>query len=389
MHDLQLPILKFQTETNYRYPSTFEHEAQFKETVLEFLAHNASDILIKQGAPISGKVNGALCALSTRTLNFNEVERIALWASGSSSVLTELASKKAINTRYEVFHPTMLTTGGQKQRFGYRVNISPIYIQGKTTAEIIMRSIPLDPLLLSDVGLAPELVNQMCPDNGIVIVAGKTSSGKTTTFSAIIRYIMENDTPIKGHILTHEDPIEFVYDNIKSSHSIIAQSQIPEQFSSFAIANQEALRRTPNLIMIGELRDKQSIESAFEAANTGHPVFATVHSQNCSSVMRRLISRFDESVRGAAIYDLVETTRFIMAQTLVRKKDGNLVAAREHLNFTPDIREHLLSLQDMGNIASEVRRLVEEHGHPFSLEAEKLHSEGLIDGHVAKRLSMM
>ncbi|EKN4699717.1 Flp pilus assembly complex ATPase component TadA [Yersinia ruckeri] len=387
MEPLHLPILEFKTE--YRYPSTFEHEAQFKDTVLEFLAHDASDIIIKQGVAISAKVKGTLCTLSTRTLNFNEIERIALWASGSSSVLTELASKKLINTRYEVFHPTKLTMGGQKQRFGYRVNISPVYIQGKTTAEIVMRSIPLDPLPLADVGLSPELVNQMCPDNGIVIVAGKTSSGKTTTFSSIIRYIMENDTPIKGHLLTHEDPIEFVYDNIKSAHSIIAQSQIPEQFSSFAIANQEALRRTPNLIMIGELRDKQSIESAFEAANTGHPVFATVHSQNCSAVMRRLISRFDESVRGAAIYDLVETTRFIMAQTLVRKTDGNLVAAREYLNFTTEIREQLLSLSDMGKIASEVRRLVDEFGHPFSLEAERLHSDGIIDGHVAKRLSMM
>ncbi len=387
MEPLHLPILEFKTE--YRYPSTFEHEAQFKDTVLEFLEHEASDIIIKQGVAISAKVKGTLCTLSTRTLNFNEIERIALWASGSSSVLTELASKKLINTRYEVFHPTKLTMGGQKQRFGYRVNISPVYIQGKTTAEIVMRSIPLDPLPLADVGLSPELVNQMCPDNGIVIVAGKTSSGKTTTFSSIIRYIMENDTPIKGHLLTHEDPIEFVYDNIKSAHSIIAQSQIPEQFSSFAIANQEALRRTPNLIMIGELRDKQSIESAFEAANTGHPVFATVHSQNCSAVMRRLISRFDESVRGAAIYDLVETTRFIMAQTLVRKTDGNLVAAREYLNFTTDIREQLLSLSDMGKVASEVRRLVDEFGHPFSLEAERLHSDGIIDGHVAKRLSMM
>ena len=127
-------------------------------------------------------------------------------------------------------------------------------------------------------------MRKLISPHGSFLVSGATGSGKTTTFAAIIRHILENDTPIKGHILTHEEPIEYRYDKIQSSHSIIVQSQIPDHFPTFHAANREAMRRRPAMVLVGELRDLETIQSAVEIARTGHAIFATVHATDVASI---------------------------------------------------------------------------------------------------------
>jgi defect-in-organelle-trafficking protein DotB len=104
-------------------------------------------------------------------------------------------------------------------------------------------------------------------------MAGETGSGKSTTLSSFIRYILEEDTHIQGNIITIEEPIEFRYNEIQSRHSVISQSQVPEHFSSFALAVREAMRRKPALLLVGELRDQESFSAAIELSQTGHPYF--------------------------------------------------------------------------------------------------------------------
>jgi len=368
--------------TGYKDPFRFENPAMFKALMLESLMHNASDIFIQPGLPICARINGTMMALTHRPLDDAEVRNILKWAAGRDTAETDIVSGKAVNSRYELFDPERKDARGARIRYSYRVNASPINYWGGTSAQIVLT----DPPRYDEIGLTEEILRAATPRDGIVYIAGATGSGKTTTFAAIIRYILENETPISGNIITHEEPIEFTFENVQSRHSIIVQSQIPTHFENFYVANREGMRRKPGLIMIGEMRDEETIRASIEASLTGHPVFGTVHAINVAAVMRRLISRFPENERATAIFDIVETARFIMAQRLVKGTNGKLLAAREYLIFDEDVRETLIDLDQMGKVTSKIKELVEEKGHSFRKEALRLREAGLIDDRVARDL---
>jgi len=362
-----------ESKTGFVPPQRFILIEQFKGVMLEALAHDASDVYIQPGLPICARINGDLMALTNSTLDESEVKYMVKWTSGRDTAETDILSGVPVNARYELFSPTKLDARGAKVRHGYRVNISPI----------LLRAIPNEPIPYHKLGLSEQLVRDCIPRDGIVYVAGATGSGKTTTFAAIIRYILENDTPIKGNLLTHEEPIEFTYDTINSRHSILVQSEIPHHFRDFYAANREAMRRKPGLILIGEMRDEATIRAGVEASLTGHPVYATVHATDVPSVMRRLISRFPVNDRATAIYDIVDTARMIMAQRLVKGVDGKLIAVREYLKFTDEIREELAALDQMGKVTGVIARIVEQKGHSFRREAATLLEQGRITEQVA------
>ena len=362
----------------YRYPSRFDNSSHLKELTLECVRLGASDIYLQPGVPACARISGKLQALGNRILSASEIELLAKWATDRQSADTAYKGGTALNARYLITDPT-LTTEFETVRRSFRVNVSPITYDGNITAQIVMRSIPLEPFTLKQAGLDEDIARKMCPRNGLVLIAGETGSGKSTTFGSVVRFICENDTPIKGNIITVEEPIEFTYERIKSIHSIVAQSQIPENFKDFAAANAEAMRRKPNLLVYGEMRDKESITAGIEASMTGHPVFATVHASDVAAVIKRLISRYPEEQRATAIYDIIDNLRFIMAQTLVPSVTGGLIPARSWLEFTLDIRESLSSMTNMAAVTSKVRTIVNTDGHSYSAEAHRLLEAGLID----------
>jgi len=372
--------------TNYQDPFRFDNPNSFKELMLESLMHEASDIFIQPGLPICARINGIMMTLTNRPLDDGEVKHILKWAVGRDTAETDIVSGIAVNARYELFDPKKKDVRGARIRYGYRVNASPIQCWGGTSAQIVMRAIPTNPPKYDEIGLSEDILYAATPRDGIVYIAGATGSGKTTTFAAIIRYILENETPISGNLITHEEPIEFTFESVRSRHSIIVQSQVPTHFENFYIANREGMRRKPGLIMIGEMRDEETIRASIEAALTGHPVFGTVHAMNVAAVMRRLISRFPENERATAIFDIVETARFIMAQRLVKGINGKQVAAREYLVFDEVSREELIGLDQMGRVTSKIKYLVETKGHSFKKEAIRLNKMGLIDDHVTRDL---
>ncbi len=378
---------KVEVKTGYKDPFRFNHPEQFKALMLESLAHNASDIFIQPELPICVQINGRMTAITHRPVDDGEVKTILKWAADRDTALTDILEGKAVNARYELFDPEKRAASGAKLRYGYRVNAVPVLCAGASSAQIVIRSIPTEPPTAQQIGLTDEILVGATPKTGIVYVAGATGSGKTTSFAAIIRHVLEGDTPIKGNIVTYEEPIEFRFNMIQSRHSVIVQTQVPNMIPDFYNGIREAMRRKPELIMIGELRDEETIRSAVEASLTGHAVFATVHAINVAAVMRRLISRFPEGERATAIFDIVETSRFIMAQRLVRTRAGGRVAAREFLVFTEEVREQLIGLDQMGKVTQEVKRLVEERGHSFKKEAARLLAAGVIDEDVARELS--
>ena len=372
--------------TGWIAPHRFKAHEQFKSVMLESLAHDASDVYVQPGLPICARIDGDLMALTDATLDEVEVGNIIKWTANRDTATTDILAKKAINGRYEVNSPTEQDKRGAKVRYGYRANISPMLYMGGVSAQVVLRSIPLEPPHYTKIGLPESVVRACIPRDGIVYVAGATGSGKTTTFASIIRYILENETPIRGNLLTHEEPIEFTYDSIDSKHSILIQSEIPNHFESFYAANREAMRRKPGLIMIGEMRDEQTIRAGVEASLTGHPVFATVHATDVASVMRRLISRFPANDRATAIYDIVDTARMILDQRLVKDVNGKMMAVREYLEFTRDVRERLASLDQMGRVTQATAMILEEQGHSFRKEAATLLAEGRITQQVANSI---
>ena len=139
--------------------------------------------------------------------------------------------------------------------------------------------------------LPQTILDAIEPEQGVVYITGATGSGKSTLLASIIRDIAENAESHRK-ILTYESPIEFVYDTVEKTSSIVSQSEIPRHLPSFAAGVRNALRRKPRLILVGEARDPETISAVMEAAMTGHPVYTTLHSNGVAETMRRLVTTF-------------------------------------------------------------------------------------------------
>lgn len=381
------PVLSY--KTGLRIPPRINSPEHIKSILTEALANKTSDVYIQPGKPIMADINGEKHALMQQALDTEEVRRILSIICNRDSAATDISAGRAVNTRYD-----MLISGkddadlsiGTRHRF--RVNASPISFGTETSCQIVMRTIPADPPSVDAIGLTPEILEGATPENGIVLIAGATGSGKTTTFASMIVYVLFNDTPIKGSIITYEDPIEYAINDHGSKHSFIVQSQIPEQFPSFAAGIREAMRRKPALILIGEMRDQESISAAMEAARTGHTVYSTVHATDVSAICYRIVSRYQESQHQTVSFDFVDSTRFLMAQRLVKCKAGGRIAVREYLRFDREVRDTLFALKSINPIAvtQVVREFVNKQGHSFQAEGKRLLEEGVIDESVAMQL---
>ncbi len=197
----------------------------------------------------------------------------------------------------------------------------------------VFRTIPSKVLSLEDLN-APKVFQELCmKPRGLVLVTGPTGSGKSTTLAGMINHINEN---VLGHILTVEDPIEFVHESKKC---LINQRELGPDTHSFANALKSALREDPDIVLVGEMRDLETIRLALTAAETGHLVFGTLHTSSAAKTIDRIIDVFPAAEKDMTRAMLSESLQAVIAQTLLKKRDGGgRVAAHEIMIGTPAIR---------------------------------------------------
>lgn len=276
----------------------------------------ASDCHLSTGEPPMLRVHGDLKKLEHAPLSKEDVHNLVY------DVMND-AQRKRFEEAHECDFSFEL---GEVARF--RVNV---FMQRKGEAAVF-RTIPTKILTLEELGMPPVL-KQLCDrEKGLILVTGPTGSGKSTTLAGMIDHL-NND--FEGHILTVEDPIEFVH---PSKKCLINQRELGPHTHSFANALRAALREDPDVILVGEMRDLETIQLALTAAETGHLVFGTLHTSSAPKTVDRIIDVFPSSQQAQIRAQFAESIEAVITQTLLKKKGGGRVAALEILVGTTAVR---------------------------------------------------
>jgi twitching motility protein PilT len=287
-------------------------------TQLLTFAHQqgASDVHLSSEEPPMLRLHGDMKRIEHPPLNAEEVHHMCF------DIMSDTLRKQFDETHDVDFSFEL----GDIARF--RVNV---FRQRKGEAAVF-RLIPSKTMTLEQLGLPPVLKDICNKEKGLVLVTGPTGSGKSTTLAAMLDYI--NDS-YEGHILTIEDPIEFVH---QSKKCLINQREVGSHTLSFANALRGALREDPDVILVGEMRDLETISLALTAAETGHLVLATVHTSSAPKTVDRIIDVFPGSQQEQIRTMFAESIQAIITQTLLKQKVGGRIAALEILIGTPAVR---------------------------------------------------
>jgi twitching motility protein PilT len=276
----------------------------------------ASDLHLTSGAPPFLRLHGNMSPLNYRQLSNQDVQALIF------EILTE-KQKKAFVEKWELDFAYVVEGLGR-----FRCNV---FMQRKGLGAVF-RTIPEKIKTASELNLPQSIIDLTDTDRGLILVTGPTGSGKSTTLAAMIQHI---NSSREAHILTVEDPIEFVHPNLKS---LVNQREVGSHTKTFSNALKAALREDPDIILVGELRDLETISLALTAAETGHLVFATLHTSSASKTVDRIIDVFPPGQQGQIRTMLADSIRGIVAQSLFTRADGQgRVAAFEIMKGTKAI----------------------------------------------------
>lgn len=298
---------------------------------LKTLAQNdGSDLYLSTGAPPCGKFQGKLKPLSETPYKAGEIEAIA------HAIMDEEQRETFL---HELEMNLAISISGVGR---FRVNI----FKQRNETSIVARNINTDIPKFEDLGLPTVLKDIIMQKRGLVLFVGGTGSGKSTSLAALIDH---RNTNSAGHIITIEDPVEFVHRHKKS---LINQREVGVDTRSFKNALKNTLRQAPDVILIGEIRDRETMEHALEFAETGHLAISTLHANNANQALERIINLFPEERRPQLLLGLAQNMRAIVSQRLVPTVDGKRCAAIEVLLGTKTIQELILKgrLEDIKEI---------------------------------------
>ncbi|HZA50564.1 MAG TPA: type IV pilus twitching motility protein PilT [Myxococcaceae bacterium] len=330
------------------------------------LKGGASDIHLKAALPPMFRVDGQLVPLKDgRRLSPEEVARMGF------GIMNDYQKEKFKQTN-EVDLAYGVPGLGR-----FRVNV----FQQRGTIGVVLRVIPFKISTIRELQLPPVIEEIALGQRGLILVTGTTGSGKSTTLAAMIDHINANET---NHVMTIEDPIEFL---VRDKRSIINQREVGVDTLSFAQALKSALRQDPDVILVGEMRDHETIETALTAAETGHLVLSTLHTLDATETINRIISAFPPYQQKQVRLQLASVLRSVISQRLVQRADGKgRVAAVEILKNTARVRELIEDKDRTREIHDAIAQGHQAYGmQTFDQSLMSLVKQGLVSFEEAKR----
>jgi twitching motility protein PilU len=316
----------------------------------------ASDIFFTANSPVKVKIHGQIHSVNRQVLSPEAVQHMA-------RALMTPEQRTRFERELEV---DFAISDARMGRF--RVHA---FMQRGLPA-MVLRYVTADMPRLENLGVPDVTRDLVMLKRGLVLVVGATGSGKSTTLAAMIDHRNEN---APGHIVTIEDPIEFLHAN---KRAIVNQREVGFDTHSLERALKGLMRAAPDVILIGELRDRTSVEAAIAMAGTGHLVLATLHANNCAETLDRIINLFPREQHAQIFLDLSQYLRAIVAQRLVRGTDGTRVAAVEVMLNTPHISE-LVRKGDVGGIKEAIAQSGERGVQSFDTALLSLYRAGRVD----------
>ena len=315
----------------------------------------ASDLFLTCFAPVKIKIDGRIIPVNKLELTPQMVRQAAMELM-SGDQLEEF--NRELDIDFAVSKPGL----GR-----FRVNI---FTQRGNVA-LVMRYITHELPDLDALGMPPILKDLVMYRRGLLLMVGATGSGKSTTLAGMVNYRNEKTA---SHIITIEDPIEFLHSNKKS---IVNQREVGTDTKSYARALRSAMREAPDVILVGEIRDRETMQTTMDLAGTGHLAVATLHSNNAAETLDRIINFFPDDQHAQVYMDLSQYLRAIISQRLVRSVDGQRVAAMEIMLNTPRIAE-LIQRGDVSKVKESFRDSTEQGMQTFDQALLKLYKDGKV-----------
>ena len=325
---------------------------------------NASDLHIKVDGYPGIRINGKLSLLKDFEIMTSEIMEKIL-----NEILNEEEKKEFFkNKNYDIAYTSKI-----KDR--YRINL--FIQQGKPA--LAMRRIANKILTIKELGLPDEIKEIAKEKRGLILVTGAAGNGKSTTISAMIEYINNNNSK---NIITLEDPIEYIF---KEDKSIINQREIPYDMNNYYEALKYVLRQDPDIIFIGELRDKETMDAAMKASETGHLVVSTLHTVNSYQTINRIINFYPSMEQKQIRIQLADNLKSVISQRLLQKKDGvGRVIAVEIMKTTPTIREAIVNIDMIEEIPILIKKGKEIYGmQTFDQSISSLYLDNKISYEIA------
>ena len=345
--------------------SPYDSEEFFQQILVKAVAANASDVHLKVGQPPGARIRGDMVYFKTDKLKPEDTEAMARHVIKDPQVKRELDRLREHDTSYA------LPGAGR-----FRVNV---YRQRGSLA-IVMRAIPQVVPTFESLGAPPACRSFCDKDRGLVLVVGAAGNGKSSTLAAMIG---EMNRPRALHIVTIEDPIEFLHGDLMSS---ISQREVGLDTGGFANALRAALRQDPDVILVGEIRDEETMDIALKASETGHLVLSTLHTPDVARTVGRMLALAPSADQKELRERIGDSLQGIVAQRLLPRRDGQgLVLAGEVLVCSGTVRE---SIKRPDNNPS-LKECMEKGVHPYGMQTFEMHLKqlvvaGLLDKEVGK-----
>lgn len=326
------------------------------ERVLRLMAEkNASDVYMSANTPILIKIHGQILQLSDQVVSPSQIKQL-LGELLAPQQMEELEDSGELNVGLSIGGVGSFRISGFRQR-------------GSIAA--VIRCIPKDIPPLDSLGVPQLLSSLVVEPRGLILMVGATGTGKSTTLASMLEW---RNQQLTGHILTIEEPIEFLFNN---KRSIVNQREVGRDTQSLQVALKNALRQAPDCILIGEIRDRETMTSAVSYALSGHLVLATLHANNSYHALGRILSFYTPEARSTLLSDLSAGLRAIISQRLLRANAGGRIPAVEILLNTKLVAE-LIEKGDLSGVKEAMEKSLAEGSQTFEQDIARLINEGLV-----------